>query len=214
MKNSRQVTEVLKAIGEKLEQEKDFLTELDAAIGDSDHGINMARGFSEVLKKLPDLADRDVGTILKTTGMTLVSTVGGASGPLYGSAFMKAGAAAADKNSVGAGDLIIMLEAAAEAVKQRGKSTAEEKTMLDAMFPSLAAMKKEAADQEKSGVSDAKGVVGAGVKAAWLGVEHTKELIATKGRASYLGERSLGHQDPGATSFAYILEVIGQSLED
>lgn len=207
MADTKKVIEIIKAMGEKIDEEKDFLTKLDQPIGDSDHGINMARGFAEVEKKLPTLEDKDVGTVLKTVGMTLVSTVGGSAGPLYGTAFMKAGMAAAGKSEVSIEEFIQIMEAAIEGVGQRGKSTTEEKTMLDAMVPSLEAMKAE-----NGNTQNAKQIVDAGVKAAWAGVEHTKELIATKGRASYVGERAIGHQDPGATSYSYMLEVIYDQL--
>ena len=207
MADSKKVIQILQEIAHKIEAEKDFLTKLDQPIGDSDHGINMARGFGEVEKKLPTLEGKDIGTILKTVGMTLVSTVGGASGPLYGSAFLKAGIACAGKEELDLSEFLSVLETATEAVKQRGKSTTEEKTRLDAMVPSLEAMHTKL---EEGG--DAKAVLSAGVDAAWKGVEHTKDLVATKGRASYVGERGIGHQDPGATSYSDILEVIRDQI--
>lgn len=205
MADSKKVLEIIRAIGLKMEAEKEYLTELDQPIGDSDHGINMARGFAAVEGKLPDLEGKDIGTILKTVGMTLVSTVGGASGPLYGSAYMKAGMALAGKEEMDMDDFLSMMDTAVQAVEQRGKATVEEATMLDAMVPSLKAM-KEAAAEGKS----AKEVLKTGVGAAWDGAEHTRDLVATKGRASYVGERGLGHQDPGATSYSYMLEVIAE----
>ena len=203
MADSKKVLEIIRAIGLKMEAEKEYLTELDQPIGDSDHGINMARGFAAVEGKLPDLEGKDIGTILKTVGMTLVSTVGGASGPLYGSAYMKAGMALAGKEEMDMDDFLSMMDTAVQAVEQRGKATVEEATMLDAMVPSLKTMKDAAA--EGKSVREA---LEAGVRAAWTGAEHTKDLVATKGRASYVGERGLGHQDPGATSYSYMLEVI------
>ncbi|WP_349948162.1 dihydroxyacetone kinase subunit DhaL [Lacrimispora sp. BS-2] len=205
MVDSSKVIEIIRAIGFSMEEHKEELTELDQPIGDSDHGINLARGFEAVEKKLPELAGKDIGTILKTVGMTLVSTVGGASGPLYGSAYMKAGMALAGKNEMDQKDFLEMMKAAADAVMQRGKAVAEEATMLDAMLPALKAME----EADAAGAS-AKDMLDAGVRAAWAGTEHTKDLIATKGRASYVGERGLGHQDPGATSFSYMLEVIAR----
>ena len=207
MTDSRQVILILSKIGETIEEQKEYLTELDQPIGDSDHGINLARGFGEVEKRLPAMEDKDIGTILKNVGMTLVSTVGGASGPLYGTAFMKMGMAIGMKYEIGVEEFLTGLDAAVEGVKQRGKATVEEATMLDAMVPALEAMKAAAADG-----AEAAGVFEAGVKAAWAGAGHTKDLVATKGRASYVGERGLGHQDPGATSFSYILETIGKNL--
>lgn len=207
MADNKMVLLVLKKIGEKIEAEKEYLTELDQPIGDSDHGINLARGFQEVENKLPSMEDKDIGTILKTAGMALVSKVGGASGPLYGSAFMKMGMALNGKTEMDMNDFLVAVEAAVEAVKQRGKATVEEATMLDAMVPALDAMKQAAADG-----MDSNGVLEAGCKASWAGAEHTKDLVATKGRASYVGERGLGHQDPGATSFSFMLETVNDTL--
>ena len=203
MVDGKKLTAVLMQISHKMTEQKDYLTRLDAAIGDSDHGINMARGLEAVEKKLPSLADKDIGTILKTVGMTLVSTVGGASGPLYGSAFMKAGVAMAGKEDMDLSDFLEAMRTGVEAVQMRGRAGAGEKTMLDSMLPAMDAMEEEA-----SANAQIHTVLKAGVIAAWDGVEGTKDMIATKGRASYLGERSVGHQDPGATSFAYMLETI------
>lgn len=207
MIDSKKVIEILKSIGAKIEEQKDYLTELDQPIGDSDHGINLARGFHAVEEKLATVEDKDIGTILKTVGMALVSTVGGASGPLYGSAYMKMGMALGGKMEIGMEDFLKGMDTAVEAVMQRGKAVAEEATMLDAMIPAVAAMKAAA-----SAGADAKAVLEAGCKGSWAGAEHTKDLVATKGRASYVGERGLGHQDPGATSFSFMLETVKDSL--
>lgn len=207
MADSAKVLEIIKAIGLKMEAEKEYLTELDQPIGDSDHGINLARGFGAVEGKLDSLEGKDIGTILKTVGMTLVSTVGGASGPLYGTAYMKAGMTMVGKNEISVDDFLAMMQAAVEGVMQRGHATVEEATMLDAMVPSLDAMKRAASDG-----TSVKEMLDAGVKAAWAGAEHTKDLVATKGRASYVGERGLGHQDPGATSYSYMLEVVADHM--
>lgn len=198
---------LLDQIGDKIIKEKDFLTSLDAPIGDSDHGINMAKGFAQVKNKLTEMAADDIGTIFKTTGMTLVSTVGGASGPLYGTLFMKMGMALTGKKTVELSELLDAFRLGVEGVMQRGHSTTGEKTMLDAMVPAMDAMK---AEDEKSG--DSKAAFLKGVEAARAGVEYTKTIIATKGRASYLGNRGIGHQDPGATSFLFMLETICDSL--
>ena len=207
MISSTEVIAIINKIGDKIIEEKDFLTELDRPIGDNDHGINMAKGFGEVQKKLETLAEADLGTIFKTTGMTLVSTVGGSSGPLYGTAFMKMGMKLGAKKEMNLQEFLDALQTGIEGVGQRGRSTTEEKTMLDAMVPALNAMKEaDAAGQ------DAKAALAAGVKAAPAGVEHTKDLIATKGRASYVGERGIGHQDPGATSFMFMLQVAAENL--
>jgi len=189
LRNFRQV------VGEN----KGYLTELDSAIGDADHGINMDRGFGAVMAKLDGVADKDISTILKTAGMTLVSTVGGAGGPLYGTFFMRAGAAVANKEELSAEDVLAALEAGLAGVQQRGKATTGEKTMVDALTPGCQAM-RQAID---SG-ADLDQAIKAAADAAEQGMKDTIPMLATKGRASYLGERSIGHQDPGATS-SYLL---------
>ena len=201
--NTEKVIAAIHKIAAKIESEKAFLTELDNVIGDGDHGINLARGFGEVEKKLDGLKDKEPGDVLKTVGMTLVSTVGGASGPLYGTGFMKMGAAFKGKADIAVPDFLEGLQAAIDGIMQRGRSTKGEKTMLDAMIPA-----KEAMEAKWNEAQDAKAAFAAGVAAAWEGVEFTKTIAATKGRASYLGERSIGHQDPGATSFTMLLEVV------
>lgn len=208
MTDSKKILTILSKINFRLQENKDFLTDLDSAIGDGDHGINMSRGFLAVMEKLPQMEDKDIATILKNVGMTLVSTVGGASGPLYGTAFMRAGAAAAGKTALQGVDFLALLDAAVEGIRQRGKAQKGEKTMLDALIPALEAFEAEHA----SGASPRSALERA-VDAAREGVEHTKTIVATKGRASYLGERSLGHQDPGATSALLMLEALLESLE-
>lgn len=197
--------ELINDIADKIEENKDYLTDLDSAIADGDHGINMARGFSAVKEKLKTVDDKDCGTILKTVGMTLVSTVGGAAGPLYGTAFMKAGMAVGGKEEISGEDFIKMMEEAINGVKMRGKSEAGEKTMLDAMIPAYDAFKEELSNGNKSAMKKA-------LKASMDGVEYTKTIKATKGRASYIGDRSIGHQDPGATSFTYMMECINNII--
>lgn len=209
MAGSEMLLRIVRAMAEKIEEQKEWLTDLDRPIGDSDHGINMARGFKEVEKKLSGLEKSDPGAILKTVGMTLVSTVGGSAGPLYGTAFMKAGMALAEKTEISMTEFLDAFDQAIAGVKQRGKSEAGEKTMLDAMIPASEAMRK--AEKEEKRCEE---IFAEGVKAAWAGAESTKEMIATKGRASYVGERGIGHQDPGATSFSLLLEVTGRCVED
>ena len=198
---------VISDITRKINEKKDYLTELDNIIADGDHGINMARGFTAVNDKLPALADKDIGTVLKTVGMTIVSQVAGTAGPLYGTAFMRAGMIVGAKSSIDIITFAECLNAAIEGVMARGKSAEGEKTMLDAMIPAYRAIKQSA-----DGGHSAKEALAAGVKAAWEGVEYTKTIAATKGRASYIGERSIGHQDPGATSFAYILQCVAEAV--
>lgn len=203
MADQSKVLEILTNISKVMFDNKEYLTELDNVIGDGDHGINMSRGFVEVDKKMDTFAGKDIGAILKAVGMTLVSTVGGSAGPLYGTAFMKAGTVIGAKNELDMDDFLTALDAAIEGVKMRGKSTTGEKTMLDAMVPALEAMKAA-----KEAGKDVASIFADGVEAAEAGMEHTKELVATKGRASYVGERSIGHQDPGATSFTLMLKEI------
>ncbi|MBQ1460622.1 MAG: dihydroxyacetone kinase subunit L [Selenomonas sp.] len=207
MLDTAKIVEIIRAMAARIELEKDFLTQLDNEIGDGDHGTNMARGFKAVAEKLPELSGGDAGAILKGVGMQLVSNVGGASGPLYGTAFMKAGNVLTGKNEIGEQDFAQALAAAIGGVAMRGKSAEGEKTMLDALCPAYKALQEKLA----SG-ADLKAAMGAAVEAAQKGVEYTKTIVAAKGRASYLGERSLGHQDPGATSSLYMLQEIFKCL--
>lgn len=202
-----QVIEILNKIGEVIDENKAYLTELDAAIGDGDHGLNMSKGFTAVKEKIKDDNGSNIGDTLKKTGMALVSNVGGAAGPLYGTAFMKAAAPVNGKESIDINDFIKMIEEALAGIKMRGKGVLGEKTMIDAIEPALESL--------KSSMASGSGAVEALQKAkeaAFDGVEHTKKIIATKGRASYLGERSIGHQDAGATSSYLILNTIYEEV--
>ncbi|MBQ7578791.1 MAG: dihydroxyacetone kinase subunit L [Synergistaceae bacterium] len=201
------VYECITQISNRIIANKDFLTELDREIGDSDHGINMARGFEAVKEKISP-CDNDIGAALKKTGMTLLSKVGGASGPLYGTAYMEAGKILAGKTQLTAQDFKSAFEAAIAGIQKRGKAVKGEKTMLDALIPAY-----ESYCQEIESGADIVKALDSACKAANNGVEFTKTIIATKGRASYLGERSIGHQDPGATSAAITLEAIRDSLK-
>lgn len=185
-----------------IEQNRDYLTQLDAAIGDADHGANMDRGFKAALGRLGTVSDKDIGTILKTVGMTLVSTVGGAGGPLYGTFFMQAGAAVAGKMELTGPDWALALEAGIRGVVNRGKAQAGDKTMIDALLPALAAFKEAIANAAPMGEA-----LRRSAEAAERGMRQTVPLVARKGRASYLGERSAGHQDPGATSSFLMLKA-------
>lgn len=203
--DTKQMAAIVEGMAKKIEAEKEYLTELDNEIGDGDHGINLVRGFEAVEKKLPSLAGGDIGALLKGVGMQLVSTVGGASGPLYGTAFMKAGMACKGLTEIDGPAFVKAMEAAVDGIKMRGKATEGEKTMLDALCPALKVLQDDvtAGKSLKEALQDA-------AQAAEKGVEYTKTIIATKGRASYLGERSLGHQDPGATSSLYLLQVLAE----
>jgi phosphoenolpyruvate---glycerone phosphotransferase subunit DhaL len=198
---------VLSAICDEIERSKDYLCELDAALGDGDHGVSMAKSFHAVKAKLPDLVNEDVGAILSNTGMTLISEVGGAMGPLFGTAFLRAGKVVAGKQTVSAADIAAMISAAEAGIVQRGKAQLGDKTMLDAVHPAA-----EAAQQAVAEGAGSAEVLAAAAEAAQAGAVATKTLVAKIGRASRLGERTLGHQDAGATSVAIILRVAADAL--
>ncbi len=198
----------LERVNAEIAAHREELTRLDSAIGDADHGTNLHRGFSTVMERLPGLTDKDIGSILKGVGMTLVSTVGGASGPLYGTAFIRAGMALADRYELNDDDVVAALEAALEGIQARGKAQRGEKTMVDTIAPALDALKEARANG-----SDLVDAMRAAVTAAEEGMRSTIPMLATKGRASYLGERSIGHQDPGATSSYLIAKVMLEVLE-
>lgn len=202
MATKAEVLDFIRVYADKMAEHRQELTDFDQAIGDGDHGINMSRGFKAVIEKLPTFSDKNIDDILKAVGMTLVSTVGGASGPLYGTAFMKAGAAVKGKEELSDADVILAFDEAVGGIQFRGKAVQGEKTILDSMIPAIDAIKASIA----AGKSMTDALVDAEA-AAWDGVEYTKTIIATKGRASYLGERSIGHQDPGATSMAYVFQA-------
>jgi dihydroxyacetone kinase-like protein len=208
MVTQEQIVHWLEHTAAVLEQNKDYLTELDSAIGDADHGINMSRGFKKVLEKLPAVAGTDIGNILKTTGMALVSSVGGASGPLYGTFFLRSGAALRAKEELNNDELLKLFQSGVEGIVQRGRPQAGDKTMFDAWSPALASMQQALADD-----NDTLDALHSAVAAAEQGMRDTIPLIAKKGRASYLGERSIGHQDPGATSSYLILKSLLETLE-
>lgn len=203
-----QIVSWLEKLSDVLTDNRDYLTQLDSAIGDADHGINMKRGVDRVMDKLPSVADKDIGNILKTVGMTLISSVGGASGPLYGTFFMRGGIAAAAKEELTAEDLLEVLQAGVDGIVQRGRAQAGDKTMVDAWLPALAAYRARL--DEGAGEMES---LRAAVEAAEQGMKDTIPLQARKGRASYLGERSIGHQDPGSTSSYLILKALLDTLE-
>jgi dihydroxyacetone kinase-like protein len=205
-----QIVQWLQTVAAVLTQNKEYLTDLDAAIGDADHGINMDRGFKKVMSQLPSVVDKDIGSILKTTGMALISSVGGAGGPLYGTLFMRAGTAVDGKYQLTDEDVVVLLQAAVDGVVQRGKAQLGDKTMVDVLVPAVEAF-KQAVEEESETIA----ALQRAVTAAEQGMKDTIPMLAKKGRASYLGERSIGHQDPGATSSYLILralfDVVSQS---
>ena len=196
------VLEWIRAYAEVIAENKDYLTELDSAIGDADHGANMHRGFKAVLDKLPDNEDKDIGKILMGVGMALLSKVGGAGGPLYSTVFIQMGKSIDGKTEFDLADWANALEAATEGVVRLGKASPGDKTMVDALTPAVEAL-KEASEQ---GLTLGEGLEKS-AKAAEEGMIATIPLVARKGRASYLGERSAGHQDPGATSTFLLLDT-------
>jgi dihydroxyacetone kinase-like protein len=190
-----------------LAENRDYLTKLDAAIGDADHGANMDRGFKAVLTKKPEFQGKDMAAVFKTTAMTLISTIGGASGPLYGTFFLQAALAAGAKASISPDEFGALLEKGINGVIQRGKANLGDKTMIDALLPGLQAYQKALAGGESIGAALQKAA-----ESASEGMKATTPLLAKKGRASYLGERSIGHQDPGATSAALLFQAAAQSV--
>lgn len=197
------VVRMIRAFADVIAERKEELTALDSAIGDADHGINMHRGMQAAVAKLDGQAPGDVGALFKTIGMTLVSTVGGAGGPLYGTLFLQLGTATAGKEAIEPGDWSAALAVAVTGVQARGKAELQDKTMVDALVP--ARDEFAAAIGEGASFGDA---LRRSAAAAEEGMKATIPLVARKGRASYLGERSAGHQDPGATSSWLFLNTV------
>ena len=195
----------LELFAERLHDRREELTRLDSAIGDADHGINMDRGFGAVRAKVGELDGSDLGAAAKAVGMTLISTVGGASGPLYGTFFLRLAGALVERASVDAAGLGAALRAGLEGVVQRGKAAPDDKTMVDAMAPAVDAYDAASGD----GIPAA---LAAAAAAAAEGRDRITPLVARKGRASYLGERSANHQDPGATSTTILFESLRDAV--
>ncbi|ENL8546600.1 dihydroxyacetone kinase subunit DhaL [Serratia marcescens] len=201
----QQVVDWLMRCGEVFSRERDFLTQLDTEIGDADHGLNMNRGFNKVVEKLPSVADKDIGFILKNTGMTLLSSVGGASGPLFGTFFIRAAQAANAKQSLDLVELHQVMQEGVEGVVMRGKAEPGDKTMCDVWWPVVESLGQSA--QQNLSVAEA---LQRAADSAERAVESTITMQARKGRASYLGERSIGHQDPGATSVMFMMKTLAE----
>ncbi|MEO0968517.1 MAG: dihydroxyacetone kinase subunit DhaL [Cyanobacteria bacterium J06639_18] len=206
MATKNQIVQWLQAFASEIHENKDYLTELDAAIGDADHGINMDRGFRKVITQLPNIADKDIGSILKTVSMTLISSIGGASGPLYGSLFLRASGTVAGKEELTEIDMQKLLQAGLQGVLQRGKAKPGDKTMIDVLSPATVAF-EEAVGNGKNMSEAMQQMVAIAEKA----MKDTIPMLAKKGRASYLGDRSIGHQDPGATSCYLMLKSLSDS---
>jgi dihydroxyacetone kinase-like protein len=186
-----------------MSEHRQELVRLDMAIGDGDHGANMDRGMQKVVEKLSGTEQADTGAALKSVAMTLISTVGGAAGPLYGTLFLQLGSALAGKDEVELADYAAAWRKGVEGVQARGKAVPGDKTMVDALIPAVEAL-------ERAGELD--GVLEAAAAAAEQGMHATTPLVARKGRASYLGERSAGHQDPGATSSYYLMRTAAEAF--
>src|ERR1700730_2311049 len=205
--SSQQIFAWIERYAARIAEQKDYLTQLDAAIGDADHGANMNRGLQAVLAKKADLQNADVGALLKGVAMTLISTVGGASGALYGTFFLQASSIAGNRTELSASEFGSVLEKGLAGIVLRGKATIGDKTMVDALQPAIKAYKHsiesgETLDQALSKASSA----------AEEGLKSTVPLVARKGRASYLGERSAGHPDPGATSTVLLSRSAAETL--
>lgn len=205
--NIEKVKEILLDINSNLQKNKAYLSELDATIGDGDHGHNMARGFEKVAEDLNVNTYNDVGILFKKVAILLISNVGGASGPLYGTAFMELGKSFTGRDSLELEDLETILELSLKGVKYRGKAELEDKTIIDSLEPAYKSVKESIEGEDSK-----EELLNRMVETSKSGVEHTKEIVAKKGRASYLGERSIGHQDPGATSTYIILKSIRDNI--
>ena len=205
----RQLRHWLQRYADLIEEQETYLSELDAAIGDGDHGANMMRGMETVRARLQEEQEAKitVSTLMRNVAMTLISSVGGAAGPLYGAFFLRAAKDAGNTSQITLAQLAHMFRSGLEGVQQRGKAVAAEKTMVDAMLPAVDAL----ANAEAAGQSLASALHAATVAAA-AGMEETIMMQATKGRASYLGTRSIGHQDPGATSTYYLFLAAEETL--
>lgn len=190
-----------------IRENKEHLTQLDAEIGDADHGASMDRGFQAVAQKLPTVAEQDIGAILKTIGMTLVSTVGGASGPLYGTLFMQMSMKTNGLQELSLAEFAVAFETGVKGVMMRGKANPGEKTMIDSLLPAVDVLNLAAGNGTV--VADA---LHDAERAAYKGMLDTIPLIARKGRASYLGERAIGHQDPGATSSYLLVKTASETF--
>lgn len=204
-----QIVNWLYRCGEIFTSECVFLTGLDREIGDADHGLNMHRGFSKVVEKLPSIADKDIGFILKNTGMMLLSNVGGASGPLFGTFFIRAAQVTQAHQSLTLNELYQMISEGADGVINRGKAEPGDKTMCDVWLP-VAESLKQSSEQNLSLLA----ALDTACQVAEQAAQSTITMQARKGRASYLGERSIGHQDPGATSVLFMMQMLAAAARE
>ncbi len=204
---TRQMMQALDTMCDTIEDQKEYLSELDGAIGDGDHGVNMAKCFREVQKKLTESSAEDVGTLLKDVGMVVLNSVGGAMGALYGTFFLKLSQASAGKSEVNLSDLVAMLQTGEQGILDIGKASLGDKTLIDTLSPAVRAI--EAAEKEGKKLG---GALADFEQAAKVGMKSTREMLAKMGRASRLGERTIGHQDAGATSCYFILRSLASAI--
>ncbi len=204
--SKQQILQWVNAYASVISENKELLTRLDSEIGDADHGASMDRGFQAVVAKLLTVVEQDIGTLFKTVGMTLVSTMGGASGPLYGTLFMQMSMGTTGKQELSLAEFASAFETGVKGVQMRGKANLGDKTMLDSLLPAVDAL--------NAGVTNGSGfdtTLQVAERAAYKGMLDTIPIIARKGRASYLGERAIGHQDPGATSSYLLVKTAADS---
>ena len=199
------ISKWLMAFADAIALNKDYLDRLDSALGDGDHGTNLERGCQAILLKLPTVIDQDAGAIFKAVGMALVPTVGGVSGPLYASLFIQMGIACAGKSRLSLQEWVAALDAGVQSLQLRGQAVPGDKTILDSLLPALDCLKEAAA--EGATVADALSLA---EQAAYRGMLATIPMVARKGSASFLAERSAGHQDPGATSAYMLIQTAAQ----
>ena len=202
-----QMLQALDTMCDIIEDEKEYLSELDGAIGDGDHGVNMAKCFREVKKKLAESSAEDVGTLFKDVGMVVLNSVGGAMGALYGTFFLKLSQASAGKSEVNLSDLVTMFQTGEQGVLDIGKASLGDKTLIDTLSPAVRAI--EAAEKEGKKLA---GALADFEQAAKVGMKSTRDMLAKTGRASRLGERTIGHQDAGATSCYFILRSLASAI--
>lgn len=207
--NGVHVKEILNSMAILINENVDYLTELDAAIGDGDHGVNLDKGFTAVRRKLKDSDLKDIGHILKKAGMILASNTGGASGSLYGTAFIRAGITVDGKHTVDIKDFLKMLEQALNGIKMRGRGRLGGKTMIDAIEPAVNSL-RYSINKGLNSIQSLENVK----NAAFTGVKSTESIICKNGKASYLGEKSIGYPDPGAVSSYLMLKAIYKKVEE
>ncbi|ABN73190.1 dihydroxyacetone kinase subunit DhaL [Actinobacillus pleuropneumoniae] len=205
--SKQQILQWLENCNQVMTEQRDFLTQLDTEIGDGDHGLNMQRGFSKALEKIATVSDKDIGTILKTVGMTLLSQVGGASGPLYGTLFIKGSQVANGKEQLTFEELVSIFKAGVEGIIARGRAEPGDKTLCDVWLPLLDELAQADHSQPEAVL------LNQAVEKAENFAKATVPMTAKKGRASYLGERSVGHADPGATSSYYLIKALAEAVK-